>query len=262
MNLLQTLRNIKSDYIRMSQLQGIRLLPIRFLFVAITPGIMALTLYRFSHYFYIKRLRFLAWLLWLFNQYLTGVDITPSTEIGESCYIGHPAGTIISGKLGKNVTMFGGPCIGGGMGRGDVGAGEGLPVIGDNVVIAVRAMIFGPIRIGNNVTIGAGALVMQDLSPHTKLDTIGDADRTISPAVETSRAPQRLLLGHGELLEIVRSVRPAITDSELDLPLSKSSLDSLDLAIVRSAIEVRLGHTVSDELWYASNTLAEIIEIR
>jgi hypothetical protein len=158
--------------------------------------------------------------------------------------------------------MFGGPCIGGGMGRGDVGAGEGLPVIGDNVVIAVRAMIFGPIRIGSNVTIGAGALVVQDLPPHTKLDTIGDTDRTISPAAETSRAPQRLLLGHGELLEIVRSVRPAITDSELDLPLSKSSLDSLDLAIVRSAIEVRLGHTLSDELWFASNTLAEIIEAR
>lgn len=163
MTLIQTLKNIKSDYIRMSQLQGIRLLPIRFLFVGITPAIVALTLYRFSHYFYVKRLRFLAWLLWLFNQYLTGVDITPSTEIGESCFIGHPVGTIISGKLGKNVMMFAGPGIGGGMGRGDVGAGEGLPVIGDNVVIGARAMILGPIRIGNNVTIGAGALVIKDV---------------------------------------------------------------------------------------------------
>lgn len=147
----------------MAQIQGIRLLQIRFLFVAITPSIVALTLYRFSHYFYVKRLRILAWLLWLFNQYLTGVEITPSTEIGESCYIGHPVGTIISGKLGKNVMMFGAPGIGGGMGRGDVGAGEGLPVIGDNVVIGIRAMILGPIRIGNNVTIGAGALMIKDV---------------------------------------------------------------------------------------------------
>jgi hypothetical protein len=53
MKLMQTLRDIKSDYIRMAQMQGIRLLPIRFLFVAITPGIVALTLYRFSHYFYV-----------------------------------------------------------------------------------------------------------------------------------------------------------------------------------------------------------------
>ena len=49
------------------------------------------------------------------------------------------------------------------MGRGDVGAGEGLPVIGNNVIIGVRAMILGPIRIGNNVTIGAGALVIKDV---------------------------------------------------------------------------------------------------
>jgi serine O-acetyltransferase len=163
MTFLQTLRNIKSDYVRMSQLQGIKLFPIRFLFVAITPGIVALTLYRFSHYFYVKRVRVLAWLLWLFNQYLCGVDINPSTEIGESCYIGHPVGTIISGKLGKNVMIFGAPAIGGGKGHGDVGAGDGLPVIGNNVVIALRAMIFGPIRIGNNVTIGAGALVIRDV---------------------------------------------------------------------------------------------------
>ncbi len=83
MTFLETLRNIKSDYLRMSELQGIKLLPIRFLFVAITPGIVALTLYRFSHYFYVKRVRALAWLLWLLNQYVTGADITPSTEIGE-----------------------------------------------------------------------------------------------------------------------------------------------------------------------------------
>ncbi|MGH8610823.1 MAG: serine O-acetyltransferase [Gammaproteobacteria bacterium] len=163
MTLLETLRNIKSDYVRMAQMQGIRLFPIRFLFIGITPSIVALTLYRFSHYFYVKRLRILAWLLWLFNRYLTGVDITPSTEIGASCYIGHTVGTVISGKLGNNVMMFNGPCIGGGMGRGDVGAGEGLPVIGDNVVIGARALIGGPIRIGNNVSIGAGALVLKDV---------------------------------------------------------------------------------------------------
>jgi serine O-acetyltransferase len=163
MTFLQTLRDIKSDYVRMSQIQGIKLLPIRFLFVAITPGIVALTLYRFSHYFYVKRLRVLAWLLWLFNHYLTGADITPSSEIGESCYLGHPVGTTIAGKLGKNVMMFAAPGIGGGMGRGDVGAGDGLPVIGDNVVIGARALVGGPIRIGNNVIIGAGALVIKDV---------------------------------------------------------------------------------------------------
>jgi serine acetyltransferase len=81
----------------------------------------------------------------------------------ESCYIGHPVGTVISGKLGKNVMLLNGPCIGGGLGRGDVGAGDGLPVIGDNVAIGARALIGGPIRIGNNVIIGVGAVVLKDV---------------------------------------------------------------------------------------------------
>ncbi len=59
--------------------------------------------------------------------------------------------------------MFSAPGIGGGMGRGDVGAGEGLPVIGDNVIIGGRALIVGPIRIGNNVTIGVAAIVIKDV---------------------------------------------------------------------------------------------------
>jgi serine O-acetyltransferase len=148
---------------RMSRLMGTKLFPLGFLFIALTPAVVALTLYRISHYFYVKRLRLLSWPLWLFNQYLTGADISPRSEIGESCYIGHQAGTVISGKLGKNAMLFGGTIIGGGMGGGDVGAGEGLPVIGDNVVIGIRAVILGPIRVGNHVNIGAGALVIKDV---------------------------------------------------------------------------------------------------
>jgi serine acetyltransferase len=163
MTLLQTLRYIKSDHVQMARLMGIRLFPVGILFTLITPSIVALTLHRFAHYFHTKGLRKVSWPIWIFNQYITGVDILPSSEIGESCYIGHPSGTIISGKIGKNAMFFGAPVIGGGMGRGDIGAGEGLPVIADNVVIGIRATILGPIRIGNNVKIGAGALVINDV---------------------------------------------------------------------------------------------------
>lgn len=40
---------------------------------------------------------------------------------------------------------------------------EGGPVIGDNVTIHVGAKVLGPIRIGNNVKIGANALVIKDV---------------------------------------------------------------------------------------------------
>jgi serine O-acetyltransferase len=40
---------------------------------------------------------------------------------------------------------------------------DGAPVIGDNVSIHVGAKVLGPIRIGNNVKIGANALVVKDV---------------------------------------------------------------------------------------------------
>ncbi|MGH6821979.1 MAG: serine O-acetyltransferase [Methylocella sp.] len=230
------------------------------------PSYQSVFFYRISHYFFRNGHRLLARFFWHLNLLLTGADIAPLSEIGPGFVIAHPISTQIFGRAGADCTFWGYGGIGGGRSNKDNGGGPGLPIIGNHVTLGPRALVLGPVVVGDGCEIGAGRIVMQDLPPHTKLDIIGDADdppdRAISPAAETSRAPQRLALGHGELLEIVRSVRPAITASELDLPVSEASLDSLDLAIVRSAIEVQLGHPVSDELWYASNTLAEMIETR
>lgn len=161
-SLVETLSRIRSDYVRITGLMGARSL-MRKLFWIFYPSVVALTIYRLSHYFYGKGLRFLAWPLYLANVYLTGVDITPSTVIGRSCFLGHARGTIISGHLGDGVILFGQPGIGGGLGAGDAGGAPGLPVIGNNVVVGIRAVVLGPVRIGDNVTIGACALVMKDI---------------------------------------------------------------------------------------------------
>ena len=41
--------------------------------------------------------------------------------------------------------------------------GRAYPVIGDNVSISTNAVVFGCITIGNNVRIGAGAVVNKDV---------------------------------------------------------------------------------------------------
>lgn len=43
----------------------------------------------------------------------------------------------------------------------------GVPVIGDNVTIGAGAIILGGVRIGNNVNIGAGAIVVDDVPDNT-----------------------------------------------------------------------------------------------
>ena len=162
-SLRSTLGLARSDLVRMARVHNIRPSPLRIVFLLLFPSTVALVLHRFSHLCYRKRLRSLAWLLYLANYYLTGADIAPATSIGHSCLIGHVSGTIISGRLGNNVSLFGSCGVGGGMGEDDVGAGPGLPVIGDNVVVGFRAAILGPIRIGDNCLIGACALVMKDI---------------------------------------------------------------------------------------------------
>ena len=161
--LRETLRRIRTDYRRMSKLMGIALTPARIVFLAITPSIVALTLYRLSHWLYVKRIRFLAWFLWIVNTYLTGADIPPKTSIGESCYVGHPVGIKVYGWLGDRVILFGGVAIGGGRGGHDIGPGEGLPIIGSDVVVGEGAKILGSVRVGDRVIVGASALVIRDV---------------------------------------------------------------------------------------------------
>lgn len=45
----------------------------------------------------------------------------------------------------------------------DIGAGPGLPVLGDGVVLEPGAMVMGPIRLGNRVIVGARCFVAKSL---------------------------------------------------------------------------------------------------
>jgi serine O-acetyltransferase len=91
-----------------------------------------------------------------------GISIPYKTEIGSGFYIGHFGCIIISGncKIGNNCNISQGVTIGG----SNRGKTKGYPIIGDNIYIGPGAKIFGSIRIGNNVAIGANCVVTKDIS--------------------------------------------------------------------------------------------------
>lgn len=62
-------------------------------------------------------------------------------------------------RIGRNCSLSQSVTIG----HGGSGKYCGVPVIGDDVYIAPGARIFGAIRIGNNVMIGANAVVCKDV---------------------------------------------------------------------------------------------------
>ncbi len=132
-----------------------------------SPGVHAIVIFRFGTW--LKKSNILIRLflepVYLFLNYRIrthwGIEIPRSATIGEGFYIGHSGGIIISGlaTIGENVNISQEVSI------GIAGHGEnrGVPIIGDNVYIAPGAKIFGKIRIGNNVKIGANAVVYKDI---------------------------------------------------------------------------------------------------
>lgn len=94
-------------------------------------------------------------------EMVTNSELPNKAEIGEGLFIPHAFGIIIhyEVKIGKNCNLGQDVTIGIG-GRGEK---RGSPKIGDRVFIGPGARIFGAITIGNDVAIGANAVVTKDL---------------------------------------------------------------------------------------------------
>jgi serine O-acetyltransferase len=132
-------------------------------------GLWALTEYRFSRWVG-KNVRFpglrqalklycFVWHKWI--EILTGIDIHHSCEIGKGLYIGHFGGIFLASgvRMGDYCNLSQDVSIGW-AGRGEK---RGCPALGDRVYVAPGAKIIGKITVGNDVAIGANAVVTKDL---------------------------------------------------------------------------------------------------
>lgn len=90
----------------------------------------------------------------------TGISIPASVRIGPGLYIGHFGEIIIhsDAKIGERFSIGQGVTIGT-KGQG----GGGVPVIGDDVYLGVGSKVLGGIVVGDNVSVGANAVVVKDV---------------------------------------------------------------------------------------------------
>jgi serine O-acetyltransferase len=132
-----------------------------------SPGVHAVTVYRLGRWL-LERPRWLRLLLDPFYLVLDlavhavwGIEISRRARIGEGLYIAHAGGLVVAAGtvMGTNCNLSHDVTIGL-SGRGENG---GVPVIGDDVYIAPGAKLFGKIRIGDNVKIGANAVIHRDV---------------------------------------------------------------------------------------------------
>ncbi|UOA10660.1 serine acetyltransferase [Methylobacter sp. S3L5C] len=99
-------------------------------------------------------------ILKLLSQILTGIDLPCEVQVGRRLTIEHFGDIIISGDviIGDDVVIRNGVTIG--LKRTGI---SGAPVIGNRVDIGTGAKLLGAIRIGDDVVIGANAVVLQDV---------------------------------------------------------------------------------------------------
>ena len=132
------------------------------------PGVRALRWYRVAHFFYVKcKLKFIGECFSLMARNLTGIEIHPAAFIGKNVFIDHGIGVVIGETtiVEENVTLFQGVVLGGRT------SSKGLrhPHIKKNVIIGSHAQVLGHITVGEGAVVGAGAIVLTDVQPETKI---------------------------------------------------------------------------------------------
>jgi len=120
-------------------------------------GTFATMFYRASQFCYRNHLGLIGAILNQLNPILTHAVIGRRAEFGPGLIILHSIGLVVNTgvRAGTHCTMENGVTIGAEKGR--------APVLGNHVYIGSGARIIGGVTVGNNVRIGANAVVVKDV---------------------------------------------------------------------------------------------------
>ena len=125
------------------------------------PGVKAIRAYRRAHKQYLLGHTFRARMISQKAARKTGIEIHPGAKIGKRLVIDHGHGVVIgeTAEIGDDVLIYQGVTLGG-TGKD---TGKRHPTVGNNVMISAGAKVLGPLKIGDNSRIAAGAVVLDDV---------------------------------------------------------------------------------------------------
>lgn len=131
------------------------------------PGVIALRRHRRAHRYWQKGMKNVARWISYRTRKITGIDIHPAAKIGHGVFIDHGMGTVIgeTAVIGDNCVLYHGVTLG----ANTFEKIDRHPKLGDHVIIYANATLIGPIHIGHHSVVAAGAVVLKDAPPYSKL---------------------------------------------------------------------------------------------
>jgi serine O-acetyltransferase len=126
------------------------------------PGVHALWAYRVAHRMWrTPSLRLPARLVSQLARAATGIEIHPGARLGQRLFIDHGMGVVIgeTAVVGDDVMLYHGVTLGG----RSLNRGKRHPTLGDRVTVGAGAKVLGPVWVGDDVQIGANAVVVKDV---------------------------------------------------------------------------------------------------
>ena len=153
------------------------------------PGFHAILLHRLAHKLYGWKVPLAPRVISQIGRFLTGVEIHPGATIGRRFFIDHGMGVVIgeTAEIGDDVLLYQGVTLGG---TGNE-KGKRHPTLGSHVVVGSGAKVLGNIRVGDNVKIGAGSVVVHPVPDNSTV--VGIPGRVVRTRTEDG------VLEHGML---------------------------------------------------------------
>ena len=129
--------------------------------VFLYPSFKAQLYHKITSFFYKRKYYFIARLISEKAKRKTGIEIHPGAKIGRRLFIDHGSGIVIgeTARIGNDCTIYHGVTLGG-TGKDKK---KRHPDIGNNVMIGCGAKILGPVKISDDVKVGANSVVVKDI---------------------------------------------------------------------------------------------------
>ena len=184
--------------------------------VLLYPGFKALRSHKKANWFLRHNMPFIARYISQRCAHKTGIEIHPGATIGRRVCIDHGSGIVIgeTTEIGDDCMIYQGVTLGG-TGK-DVGKRH--PTLESGVMVGSGAKVLGPITIGHNAKVAAGAVVVKDVPDNCTVvgvpGRIVRYDGQIPDDLDQMNMPDPVMIAINQNAKLIDEIRSEINKLE------------------------------------------------